>query len=139
MSDNKNSNNPQSLENNSNIHMYQLPNEDVNEARTGKGFFDRDISKIPCFKPSLLYGIGSALAVTLLTSFFPLKGRLKSPDYGIISFLIVSGGYWPICNYNHNVQNKKIKQLMDAQVAEMNRKEQEKLKMAEELKKQENK
>ncbi|KAF2070969.1 hypothetical protein CYY_007719 [Polysphondylium violaceum] len=121
MSDNER--NKETLENNSNIHMYNLQDQPKEEEES-KGFFGKDVSKIPCFKPSMMYGIGAGISVAFLSTLFSSKGAVKSADFGVITFLLVAGGYWPICNYNFNLQNQKIKMVMDAQIAELNRKTQ---------------
>ncbi|KYQ94448.1 hypothetical protein DLAC_04745 [Tieghemostelium lacteum] len=144
MSGTNNKNAPmQPLENNKNINMYQLntDTQDTNKDSNGKtkSFWDKtyEISKIPCFRDSLLYGVGTAIGVTMISSIFSRSGLIRSADYGVVSFLLVSGIYWPICNYNKNIQDQKIKLVMDAQVAELNRKsEQHRLEKEKEQKQQ---
>ncbi|EGG17280.1 hypothetical protein DFA_08273 [Cavenderia fasciculata] len=110
-----------SITENENINLYPISNEP-------QGFWDRyNPARIPCFKDSFLYGIGSGVTVTFLSSVFSSHRGIKSADFGIITFALVAGCYWPICTYNKQVQDKKIKMVMDAQVAEMNRRTKEEL------------
>ncbi|EFA84316.1 hypothetical protein PPL_03394 [Heterostelium album PN500] len=109
-----------SITENENINLYPI---DTKEPTT---FWERyNPSKIPCFKDSLIYGIGSGVGVTFFTNIFTSKTPMKAADFGVLTFLLVAGAYWPICNYNKQVQDRKIKMVMDAQIAEMNRKSQE--------------
>ncbi|KAM9970057.1 hypothetical protein ACTFIR_001897 [Dictyostelium discoideum] len=138
MSKNNNNNNGgeriQPIENNDNIHMYSLPSTQINEDKvkpTGiiDGLLNINVSEIPCFKSSMLYAVGGAMGVLAVTSLIPsLRTKRFGPaDYGVWTFLGIASLSWPICDYNHKLHNKKVKLLMDAQVAEMNRKMSEKI------------
>ncbi|KAN0024480.1 hypothetical protein ACTFIV_008888 [Dictyostelium citrinum] len=134
MSKNNNGERIQPIENNDNIHMYNLPstqiNEDTNVKPTGiiDGLLNINISQIPCFKSSMLYAVGGGMGVLAITSLIPsLRTKRFGPsDYGVWTFLGIASLSWPICDYNHRLHNKRVKLLMDAQVAEMNRKMEEK-------------
>eukprot|EP01132_Coremiostelium_polycephalum_P002813 gene2813-3498_t len=160
-SSNNNNSNKQTIENNPNIMMYELDHtnllkdqqkkEDNNNTTTTQGqtqatlwerFKSIDPSKVPCLKNSLLFGIGAGVGVTFISTIFSKK-PIKAADLGVLTFVVVSGVSWPICNYNRNIQEQKIKIVMDAQMAELNRKsklleeEKEKLKKVNEDSKKE--
>ncbi|KAK5578994.1 hypothetical protein RB653_008670 [Dictyostelium firmibasis] len=135
MSENNNGGRVQPIENNDNIHMYNLPTTQTNQVdrvETNKGLLDGilniKVSEVPCFKSSMLYAVGSGMGVLAFTSLIPILRTKKfgPPDFGIWTFLGVASLSWPICDYNHRLHNKRVKLLMDAQVAEMNRKMKEK-------------
>lgn len=56
-------------------------------------FFGKDVSKIPCFRNSFLYGIIGGFAMGI--SFFMCTSRtLKSTHFGFGSFVVISSTYW---------------------------------------------
>ncbi|GAM23043.1 hypothetical protein SAMD00019534_062180 [Acytostelium subglobosum LB1] len=111
-----------SITENENINLYPI---NTTEPKT---FWEKySPARIPCFKDSLIYGIGSGVGVTFFTSIFTSKPPMRAADFGVLTFLLVSGSYWPICNYNKQVQERRVRMVMDAQIAEMNRKTQESL------------
>ncbi|KAM9987936.1 hypothetical protein ACTFIZ_003286 [Dictyostelium cf. discoideum] len=134
MSKNNNGERIQPIENNDNIHMYSLPSTQINEDNKVQpngiidGLLNINVSQVPCFKSSMLYAVGGAMGVLAVTSLIPsLRTKRFGPaDYGVWTFLGIASLSWPICDYNHKLHNKRVKLLMDAQVAEMNRKMKEK-------------
>lgn len=58
--------------------------------------FGRDVSKIPCFRNSFLYGIGGGFAGGLLT--FLLTSRPQLSTHSAMGvFTCVTFGYWAQC------------------------------------------
>ncbi|KAN0038989.1 hypothetical protein ACTA71_001183 [Dictyostelium dimigraforme] len=134
MGKNNNDERIQPIENNDNIHMYNLPTEINQDTSVNKptGIVDSlvniNASEIPCFKSSMLYAVGGGMSVLAITSLIPMlrTKRFGPADFGVWTFLGIASLSWPICDYNHRLHNKRVKLLMDAQVTEMNRKMEEK-------------
>lgn len=62
----------------------------------GLMLFGRDVSKIPCFRNSFLYGIGGGFAGGLLTFLFTSRPQLSTHSaMGV--FMAVTFGYWGQC------------------------------------------
>lgn len=62
----------------------------------GLMLFGRDVSKIPCFRNSFLYGIGGGFAGGLLTFMFTSRPQLSTHSaMGV--FMCVTFGYWAQC------------------------------------------
>ncbi|KAG5888298.1 hypothetical protein JTB14_006683 [Gonioctena quinquepunctata] len=70
--------------------------------------FGRDISKIPCFRNSLLYGIGGGLSFGLARFMFTSQS-LKSVNFAVYSFSLITMAYWIQCRYNFS--KKKFEML----------------------------
>ncbi|CAG9770260.1 unnamed protein product [Ceutorhynchus assimilis] len=61
--------------------------------------YGRDVSKIPCFRNSFLYGTLSGLGIGL--AHFMFTSRVgKSVNYSVYSFSMFSVSYWIYCRYN---------------------------------------
>ncbi|KAL6431150.1 hypothetical protein ACFW04_007102 [Cataglyphis niger] len=65
--------------------------------------FGRDISKIPCFKQSMLNGIYSGFATGLVTFMFTSRIKL-STNMALGSYMGVSVVYWCFCRYDYVMQ-----------------------------------
>lgn len=73
--------------------------------------FGRDVSKIPCFRNSFLYGTLSGLGSGLV--FFLFTSRVKaSTDFSVATFAVVTMSYWFTCRYNYS---KAKFEMMQAQ------------------------
>ncbi|CAH1979815.1 unnamed protein product [Acanthoscelides obtectus] len=78
--------------------------------------FGRDISKIPCFRNSLLYGIGGGIAFGL-ARFMITSQPLRSTNFAVYSFSLVTIAYWIQCRYTYSKKRfemLKMQELMKA-------------------------
>lgn len=63
--------------------------------------FGTDVSKMPCFRNSYLYGIGGGIGIGL--TYFMLTSRTKaSCHFGVASFAVITLSYWTQCRYNYS-------------------------------------
>ncbi|XP_013177037.1 PREDICTED: cytochrome c oxidase protein 20 homolog [Papilio xuthus] len=83
--------------------------EDAEEEKKGLVLFGRDLSTIPCFRESFLYGISTGVGVGI-ASFFKTSKPLLSQHIGMGAFTITTLVYWSYCRYNWS------KQKFDAQL-----------------------
>ncbi|XP_056645333.1 cytochrome c oxidase assembly protein COX20, mitochondrial [Diorhabda carinulata] len=74
--------------------------------------FGRDISKIPCFRNSLLYGIGGGLFCGL-TRFMFTSQTLRSVNFSVYSFTVITLGYWFQCRYNYSKAKFEMMRLQE--------------------------
>lgn len=73
-------------------------------------WFGRDISKIPCFRNSFLYGIGGGLSTGLATFMFTSRPQLAS-HCAIGAFTLVTLTYWMQCRYKYSDTKFKLAQI----------------------------
>ncbi|CAH0554942.1 unnamed protein product [Brassicogethes aeneus] len=84
------------------------------EMKEDKGFilFGRDISKIPCFRNSLLYGMGGGISLGL--GHFMFNSRpLKACNFAVYSFSLITLAYWIQCRYNYSVQKFEMLKVQE--------------------------
>uniref|UniRef100_A0A6P7GMF5 Cytochrome c oxidase assembly protein COX20, mitochondrial n=1 Tax=Diabrotica virgifera virgifera TaxID=50390 RepID=A0A6P7GMF5_DIAVI len=74
--------------------------------------FGRDVSKIPCFRNSLLYGIGGGLFCGLFRFMFT-SHTLKSVNFSVYSFSFITLGYWIQCRYNYSKTKFEMMRLQE--------------------------
>ncbi|XP_070157341.1 cytochrome c oxidase assembly protein COX20, mitochondrial [Polyergus mexicanus] len=73
---------------------------DENDQSKAVMLFGRDISKIPCFKRSMLYGIYGGFATGLVT--FMITSRIKlSTNITLGSYMGISVVYFCFCRYDY--------------------------------------
>lgn len=60
--------------------------------------FNRDISSIPCFRSSFLYGIGSGFVGGLGYFLFTSNTRMAT-HVGFSSFIVITLSYWCHCRW----------------------------------------
>lgn len=75
--------------------------------------FGNDVSQIPCFRNSYLYGIVSGVGVGIVTFFGTSRPR-RSMHLGFATFFTVTFGYWFSCRYNYSKTNFEMMQLQSA-------------------------
>ncbi|KAJ8964529.1 hypothetical protein NQ314_004824 [Rhamnusium bicolor] len=78
------------------------------EQDKGLMLFGRDVSKIPCFRNSLLYGIGGGLSFGLARFMFTSQ-PLRSVNFAVYSFSFITMAYWIHCRYDYS--KKKFEML----------------------------
>ncbi|XP_023937098.1 cytochrome c oxidase assembly protein COX20, mitochondrial [Bicyclus anynana] len=83
--------------------------EDPDEEKKGLTLFGRDLSKIPCFRESFLYGVASGIGVGV-ASFLKTSKPLLSQHIGVGTFAVGTLIYWSYCRYEWS------KQRFDAQL-----------------------
>lgn len=82
----------------------------TNEFFQGVYLFGRDISHIPCFRNSYLYGIGAGFAGGLTTFFFTSRTRLAT-HVGVGCFAATTLVYWTQCRYKFSQTKFQYAQL----------------------------
>uniref|UniRef100_A0A1L8DZX4 Cytochrome c oxidase assembly protein COX20, mitochondrial n=1 Tax=Nyssomyia neivai TaxID=330878 RepID=A0A1L8DZX4_9DIPT len=84
--------------------------EDPTLSQKSLVIFGRDVSQIPCFRGSFLYGIsggiGAGFATFLLTSRTTLSSHV-----GMATFCITTLSYWSYCRYNWSKTRFQYQQL----------------------------
>ncbi|XP_011205277.2 cytochrome c oxidase assembly protein COX20, mitochondrial [Bactrocera dorsalis] len=75
--------------------------------------FGRDVSQIPCFRNSYLYGIGGGVAVGIATFLGTSRTRL-STHVGFGTFFTSTLGYWLVCRYQWSKKRFEYQQLKEA-------------------------
>ncbi|XP_022900111.1 cytochrome c oxidase assembly protein COX20, mitochondrial [Onthophagus taurus] len=63
--------------------------------------FGQDITKIPCFRNSFLYGISGGLGCGLMYFMFTSKPLMAS-HCAVASFGVITISYWAHCRYNYS-------------------------------------
>lgn len=69
--------------------------------------FGRDVSQIPCFRESFLYGIGSGVILGLGAFMSTSKPRLAT-SIGFSSYIMITLSFWCYCRYVFEDKNGYI-------------------------------
>lgn len=75
--------------------------------------FGRDVSKIPCFRESFLYGIATGVGGGLVT-FLKTSKPMLAQHVGVGTFTISTLVYWSYCRMNWSKQRFDAQILQDA-------------------------
>ncbi|XP_067627995.1 cytochrome c oxidase assembly protein COX20, mitochondrial [Eurosta solidaginis] len=75
--------------------------------------FGHDVSQIPCFRNSFLYGIGGGMGMGVLTFLGTSRTRL-STHVAFGSFFFGTMGYWLVCRYQWSKKRFEYAQLKEA-------------------------
>jgi len=75
--------------------------------------FGQDVSQIPCFRNSFLYGISGGMGVGVLAFLKTSKPQLAS-HIGFGSFFCGTMGYWMYCRYTWSKRRFEYQQLQAA-------------------------
>lgn len=75
--------------------------------------FGTDVSMIPCFRSSFLYGISGGIFGGLLT-FLRTSRPLLSSHYGMGTFCVTTLGYWTWCRYEWSKKSLDVQILQSA-------------------------
>ena len=68
--------------------------------RRGLNFFGTDVSKIPCFKHSFMYAIGSGMTAGVAYNLAFSKNPMKLA-FGVYTSVLF--GYWFVCGYDYRL------------------------------------
>lgn len=72
--------------------------------------FGRDVSLIPCFRNSFLYGVSSGVAIGFLT-FMKTSRPAFSSNMAMGSFIAITLGYWLPCRYQYSKEQFEIRKM----------------------------
>ena len=89
-----------------------VEDNDEEPQRRGFNFFGTDVSKIPCFKHSFMYAIGSGTAAGVIYNLALSRNPMKLA-FG--TYTVVLFGYYAVCRYDYRMREaemKKIKHVM---------------------------
>ncbi|XP_059473960.1 cytochrome c oxidase assembly protein COX20, mitochondrial [Neocloeon triangulifer] len=75
--------------------------------------FGRDVSQIPCFRSSFLYGIGTGFAGGLVY-FMSTSRASRATHVGFASFFFSTFIYWGVCRYNYAVSKFTTARIREA-------------------------
>ncbi|KAL0831373.1 hypothetical protein ABMA28_002198 [Loxostege sticticalis] len=87
--------------------------EEPEEEKKGIVFLGRDLSKIPCFRESFLYGIATGVGVGLAT-FLKTSKPMRSQHIGFGTFTMSTLIYWSYCRYQWSKQRFDAQLLQEA-------------------------
>ncbi|CAH1646594.1 unnamed protein product [Spodoptera littoralis] len=90
-----------------------LLDEEPEEEKKGLVIFGRDVSKIPCFRESFLYGISTGIGVGL-AAFIKTSRPMLSQHIGVGTFSMTTMVYWCYCRYQWSKQRFDAQLLQDA-------------------------
>lgn len=80
--------------------------------------FGTDVSEIPCFRNSFLYGITGGIGVGIAT--FALTSRVRrATSFGFWSYVAITSSYWCWCRYEYSTlkfEYAKLKYAMKKNV-----------------------
>lgn len=89
------------------------------DERTPIMIFGRDVTTIPCFRESFLYGIGGGVVGGLVTFMLTSKPKLGS-HIGFATYLGTTLSYWMYCRINWSRQKleaDKLRELIEQHAA----------------------
>ncbi|KAK9877003.1 hypothetical protein WA026_016031 [Henosepilachna vigintioctopunctata] len=75
--------------------------------------FGRDVSKIPCFRSTMINGIVGGIGCGL--TYFLFTSRVKAAtDVSVGCFVLISVGYWIRCRYKYSKNRFDMLRLQEA-------------------------
>lgn len=74
--------------------------------------FGRDVSKMPCFRNSYLYGVSCGIGTGLAYFMFTSRTRAAC-NFGVLGFTVVTLGYWTNCRYEYSKTKFEMLQLQE--------------------------
>ncbi|XP_012265176.2 cytochrome c oxidase assembly protein COX20, mitochondrial [Athalia rosae] len=83
---------------------------DEEDERAPLMLFGRDVTQIPCFRSSFMYGIGTGVFCGLATFMFTSRPRISS-HAGVASFVSTTWIYWMYCRYEWAKRKLEAEQL----------------------------
>ncbi|XP_059046421.1 cytochrome c oxidase assembly protein COX20, mitochondrial [Achroia grisella] len=87
--------------------------DDDPEDKKGIVLFGRDLSQIPCFRESFLYGIATGAGVGL-GAFIKTSKPMLAQHIGFGTFCMTTLVYWSFCRYQWSKQRFDAQLLQDA-------------------------
>ena len=76
--------------------------------RRGFMFNGTDVSKVPCFKHSFMYGIGAGMGVGVIYNLALSRNPYKIA-FG--TYAAVLFGYYGVCRYNYRIREAELKKM----------------------------
>jgi len=74
--------------------------------------FGKDLSAVPCWRNSWLYGISGGLGSGLVYFLFTSKIRAAT-NVGFTSIMAITGAYWCVCRYQYEKQARELEKLRE--------------------------
>ncbi|XP_072939272.1 cytochrome c oxidase assembly protein COX20, mitochondrial [Epargyreus clarus] len=87
--------------------------EEDEDEKKGLVIFGRDVSKIPCFRESFLYGVASGVGCGL-ASFIKTSKPMLSQHVGMGTFAITTLLYWSYCRVQWSRQRFDAQLMQEA-------------------------
>ncbi|XP_053612801.1 cytochrome c oxidase assembly protein COX20, mitochondrial [Plodia interpunctella] len=87
--------------------------EDPEEKKQGIVLFGRDLSQIPCFRESFLYGIATGVGFGI-AAFIKTSKPMLSQHIGVGTFSMSTLLYWSYCRYHWSKQRFDAQLLQEA-------------------------
>ncbi|XP_077292708.1 cytochrome c oxidase assembly factor COX20 lethal (3) 87Df [Arctopsyche grandis] len=87
--------------------------EEDDDKSTKYVIFGKDLSKIPCFRESLMYGIGGGFAGGL-AGFFITSNIRRANNFGMGSYILTTLVYWCKCRYDFTKTKHDVSMLQSA-------------------------
>ena len=94
--------------------MAYAEDEPDDEPRRGFMFNGTDLSKVPCFKNSFMYGIGSG---TMVGVFYNLAFSRNPFKLAFATYACVTFGYFGVCRYQYRQSEAEMKKIRHAMQA----------------------
>lgn len=88
------------------------------DTERGVFIFGTDVSKIPCFKNSFLNGIYAGFGTGIAT-FLATSNAIRSTNFSVIAFTLVTYGYWLQCRMNWAHDNFNSRQSENSFIDEI--------------------
>ncbi|KAF5279175.1 hypothetical protein FQR65_LT03422 [Abscondita terminalis] len=79
-------------------------------SKDGFVIFGRDVTKVPCFRNSFLYGLSGGIGCGLLRFMFTSRPK-SATDYAVGSFAAITMSYWFFCRYQYSQMKFEMNQM----------------------------
>ena len=93
--------------------------EDKNSNSGGITLFGRDLSKIPCFRTSFMYGIMGGMGTGMLY-FLKTSNIRTAPHVAFVSYMAITAIAWGFCRYSYSkmsqIEEKVLKRAIQEQI-----------------------
>jgi len=85
--------------------------DEPDEEKKGFMFNGQEMSKVPCFKDSWMYGIGTGMVVGVTYNLALSRNPFKIAFW---SYAAVTFGYFGVCRYNYRQREAEMKKIRHA-------------------------
>ncbi|CAG0915502.1 unnamed protein product [Notodromas monacha] len=92
--------------------LLAMPEDEEDDERQSLVVFGRDIAKIPCFRSSILYGLGGGVSGGLVCFLMTSRPQFSS-RIGMLCLVAVTVGYWTRCRYEYS-KNRQLHHQLEA-------------------------